>query len=212
MAANDSAAKIYTKGGDKGKTSLIGGTRVSKSHLRLDAYGTFDELNSVIGLLICDITTDLGAGHAAEAQALIPQLQRIQNELFDAGSQLACEDAKLRAQLPGVNEEAVVALEKAMDRFSSQLKPLKHFVLPGGARSSSVAHIARTVCRRAERFCVHLQELQETGAHQAAIESEINLLVIRYVNRLSDYFFVLARHLNRVLSIDEPIWMGKSKG
>jgi cob(I)alamin adenosyltransferase len=193
MAANESAAKIYTKGGDKGKTSLIGGSRVSKSHIRLDAYGTIDELNSVLGLLICDITTDLGAGHASEAQALIAQLSRIQSELFDAGSQLACEDAKLRAQLPGIDE------------FSSKLKPLKHFVLPGGARSSSVAHIARTICRRAERFCVHLSEIgQEAG------NIEIDNVIIRYVNRLSDYLFVLARHLNRALSIEEPIWMGKS--
>jgi cob(I)alamin adenosyltransferase len=205
MAANESAAKIYTKGGDKGKTSLIGGSRVSKSHIRLDAYGTIDELNSVLGLLICDITTDLGAGHASEAQALIAQLSRIQSELFDAGSQLACEDAKLRAQLPGIDDAAVLNLENAMDEFSSKLKPLKHFVLPGGARSSSVAHIARTICRRAERFCVHLSEIgQEAG------NIEIDNVIIRYVNRLSDYLFVLARHLNRALSIEEPIWMGKS--
>lgn len=199
----DGATKIYTKGGDKGKTSLIGGKRVSKSHARLEAYGTVDELNSTLGLLIHDIKADLESlALKNEASALAHDLGLIQNDLFDLGSHLACEDAEMRSMLPTVSPERITSLEKAMDDFSAQLAPLKHFVLPGGSRSASVAHIARTVCRRAERLTVHLGEL-DTGAAE-----EVN---IQYLNRLSDYLFVLARHLNRLAKIAEPIWVGKTR-
>ncbi len=199
----DGAMKIYTKGGDKGKTSLIGGKRVSKAHTRLEAYGTVDELNSVIGLLAHDLRDDLEkAGLKEESSRLLKELASIQSDLFDLGSYLACEDAAMRNQLPALDPSRVTNLETAMDSFSAELKPLQHFVLPGGARSASVAHLARTVCRRAERLIVHLAETEPESA------AEIH---IQYLNRLSDYFFVLARHLNRLLSIDEPIWMGKDR-
>ena len=197
--ASDGAAKIYTKGGDQGKTSLIGGTRVSKSHLRLDCYGTLDELNSVIGLLECEIKTDLKT-ETALLPSLLAILAQIQNDLFNIGSQLACEDAQLRSTLPTITAERSSALEQAMDSYSSNLKPLKNFILPGGSRAASVAHLARTICRRAERVLVLLFEQG----------NEFDPSVIQYVNRLSDYFFVLARFLNHHLGIEEPIWGRKN--
>ena len=202
MSANgEGAAKIYTKGGDKGKTSLIGGARVSKANARLETYGTIDELNSIIGILIHEITIDLGEGEAS--LALARQLAAVQNDLFDLGSHLACEDAKLRERLPRLETSRIRDLEMAMDTFSAHLKPLKNFVLPGGARSAGFAHLARTVCRRAERLTVHLEEAEAHAVEEHGIQ---------YLNRLSDYFFVLARHLNHVLQIDEPLWSGKMRG
>ena len=194
----DRAPKIYTRTGDKGKTSLIGGTRVSKSNLRLDAYGTIDELNSVIGVLQHDIKTEL-AGQK-ESSELVQVLSAIQNELFDVGSQLACEDAALRKKLPSVGPERITELEQLMDRFTLELKPLKNFILPGGSRSAGFAHIARTVCRRAERLCVALQEHGD---------AEVDAIVVQFINRLSDFLFVLARYLNRLLGVNEPIWKAK---
>ena len=191
------ASKVYTRTGDKGKTSLIGGTRVSKSHLRLDSYGTIDELNSQLGVLQLEIAADIGPRDAAEAKLLRDELERVQNDLFDVGSQLACEDEKIRASLPPLHAERIAALEREMDRFSSQLKALKNFILPGGCRSAAHAHVARTVARRAERLCV---ALGDSG------EGEVDLALIQYVNRLSDYLFVLSRHLNRLMKIEEPIW------
>lgn len=195
------ASKIYTKGGDKGKTSLIGGKRVSKSERRLHVYGTIDELNSVLGIFLADIAVDL-AKQPTERDRLAREVRLIQRDLFDVGSQLACEDAKLRLSLPTISIDAIQNLEKSMDAFSRELAPLKNFILPGGSRSSSVAHLARTVCRRAERICVRLAE---TDA------GEIDGLLIQFLNRLSDYLFVLARHVNRLLSVSEPIWEGKAK-
>jgi cob(I)alamin adenosyltransferase len=203
----DHASKIYTRTGDKGKTSLIGGTRVSKSNERLDAYGTIDELNSVIGLLRsslagsgADSDSDSGSGSgfgmAAEFRDVDSFLAVVQSELFNVGSQLACEDPEMRPQLPSVNEDAILRFEQKMDALSATLKPLKNFILPGGALPASYAHLARTICRRAERHCVRLEEL---GGH-------VDEIPIRYVNRLSDYFFVLARFINATMKIDEPIW------
>lgn len=186
------APKVYTRVGDKGQTSLIGGTKVSKGHLRLDAYGTVDELNSVIGMLVCELGLELSGSEKSEVVQL---LAHIQAELFDVGSRLACEDEKLLEKLPSVNEGRIGELEVAMDKYSENLKPLRNFVLPGGSRAAAHAHLARTVCRRAERLCVALSE-------SAAVEP----VVIRYLNRLSDYFFVLARHCNRLGGIEEPIW------
>lgn len=199
----DGAMKIYTKGGDKGKTSLIGGKRVSKAHARLDAYGTVDELNSTIGLLAREISDDLAkAGRQKDSSELVKELTYIQSDLFDLGSHLACEDADMRRQLPTLDPSRVSSLEKAMDTFSTELKPLKHFVLPGGARSACIAHMARTICRRAERLIVHLEEIEPNS---------IENINVQYLNRLSDYFFVLARHLNRLMSVEEPIWAGKDR-
>ena len=210
--ATDRAPKIYTRTGDKGKTSLIGGTRVSKSNQRLEAYGTIDELNSVIGVLQCDIKTELGTRkEAAELHAILSHLQ---NELFDVGSQLACEDAELRKKLPTIGEERITELEQLMDRFTLELKPLKNFILPGGSRSAGFAHIARTVCRRAERLCVSLQEHDKTASGENATSPstvEVEAVIIQFINRLSDFLFVLARYLNHLLGIEEPIWKPKEK-
>jgi cob(I)alamin adenosyltransferase len=200
------AAKIYTKAGDKGQTGLIGGARVSKAEIRLDAYGTVDELNSLLGLLHAEVTADLAIPQPREAESIAGVLNIIQHDLFAVGSQLACESAEMRSSLVNVNDEQVQILERAMDAYSVDLSELKHFILPGGSRSASTAHVARTVCRRAERLCVRLAE---SGGAET---SEVDTVVIRYLNRLSDYLFVLARHLNRLLGIDEPIWQSKKMG
>lgn len=213
MPAGDGASKIYTRGGDKGKTSLIGGTRVSKSNHRLDAYGTIDELNSVLGLLIRDVKDDLRS-QGQEAEPIAATLAWVQSDLFNIGSQLACEDAKLRATLPSIDDAAISALENAMDEMSLKLKPLKHFVLPGGSRSAAVAHVARTVCRRSERLIVALAEASGSGSAEDVAQeaAEVDPRLVTFINRLSDYLFVLARRLNSLLSIDEPIWSGKKQG
>jgi cob(I)alamin adenosyltransferase len=186
-----SSTKVYTRTGDQGKTSLIGGTRVSKAHLRLETYGTIDELNSVIGLVIATMT-------APEPRySLQGFLQRVQSDLFDIGSHLACEDESLRAKLPMIHEDHIGELEAKMDEFSESLPALKNFVLPGGSVAASHAHVARTVCRRAERLCVALSETPE---------GHVEPLVIRYLNRLSDFLFVLARTLNWDSKTDEILW------
>lgn len=197
--------KIYTRTGDKGKTSLIGGARVSKSNARLEAYGTVDELNSLLGLLAHDLHAELvsrGDQLGREATALVAELAIVQSDLFDLGSQLATEDAQLRAKLPTISSERVTELEKRMDEFSASLKPLKNFILPGGSRAAAVAHVARTVCRRAERLCVALLETEETA-------NDVDPNLVQYLNRLSDYLFVLARHANRLLGIEEPLWLAR---
>jgi cob(I)alamin adenosyltransferase len=186
-----SSSKVYTRTGDQGKTSLIGGTRVSKAHLRLETYGTVDELNSVIGVVIASLP-----GSARELQMF---LQRVQSDLFDLGSHLACEDVELRKKLPLIHEEHIEELESLMDDYSSTLPALKNFVLPGGSLAAAHAHIARTVCRRAERYCVALSESATDGVH-------VEPLIIRYLNRLSDYLFVLSRKLNHESGQAEVLW------
>lgn len=177
---------IYTKTGDQGMTSLVGGVRVSKLHPRLEAYGTVDELNSQIGLLITYITDETERTCLTE----------IQRKLFSVGSYLATdqEQRTLREQSRIVPEE-VEQLEQAIDRIDSELPPLRLFVLPGGARGAAVCHVCRTVCRRAERRILALGE-------ECGIDS--NLLA--YVNRLSDYLFVLSRKINVLEKCDEIIW------
>jgi cob(I)alamin adenosyltransferase len=197
MGTNERAAKIYTRTGDKGKTSLVSGTRVSKAHLRLDTYGTVDELNSVIGVLRVEAAGELGKH--TELGSLDQFLHEIQNDLFNVGSQLACEDAAMRGQLPNIGPDTVAHLEEKMDEFSALLAPLKNFIIPGGSRSAAFAHVARTVCRRAERLCVALAEAGE----------EIDPVLVQYLNRLSDFMFVLARHLNRLMGVSEPTWAPK---
>jgi cob(I)alamin adenosyltransferase len=181
------STKIYTKTGDKGTTSLIGGTKVSKSHLRIEAYGTVDELNSYIGLC-----KDLLATHDAATL-----LQEIQDRLFTIGSSLACDPTREpKMQIPDLREEDVVALEKSIDQMNEVLPPMKNFILPGGHTTVSHIHICRCVCRRAERCCVRLSE---EGAAPDPI-------IIKYLNRLSDYLFVLARHTSQLLGSEEIPW------
>lgn len=179
--------KIYTKTGDKGKTSLIGGTKVPKSHLRIEAYGTVDELNSYIGLCK-DIVEDTDSRKI---------LLEIQDRLFTIGSSLACDPIKApRLRIPDLLETDVELLEKEMDRMSESLPPMKSFVLPGGHTTISHLHIARCVARRAERCCVRLE-----------LESlEVDGLLLKYLNRLSDYLFILSRFTAMQLNAEEIPW------
>ena len=184
--------KIYTKTGDGGKTSLIGGTKVPKSHIRIESYGTVDELNSYIGL--CgDLIED--------AQSKIV-LKEIQDRLFTIGSSLACDpDKEPLMKIPDLLEEDIVFLEKDIDRMMEALPPLKFFVLPGGHPAVSTLHIARCVCRRAERICVHMSE----------DDIFVDELVIKYLNRLSDYLFALSRYVSHLLNVPEVKWIPRIK-
>jgi cob(I)alamin adenosyltransferase len=179
-------SKIYTKTGDKGQTSLIGGTRVPKYHIRLESYGTVDELNSHIGLI-----RDL----LIEDAVLRADLFRIQNLLFSVCTELANENDIKASVASVVNEEAVSFLERRMDAFSEQVAPLKNFILPGGHIIASHCHIARTVCRRAERSIIKLSE-----------EAEVSEILIKFINRLSDFMFLLARKILKDFNKDEILW------
>jgi cob(I)alamin adenosyltransferase len=179
--------KIYTKGGDLGKTSLIGGTRVPKSHIRIESYGTVDELNSFVGLL-SDLVTD--------AQVKII-LKEVQDRLFTVGSSLACDpDKEPHLKIPDLKENDITFLEQHIDAMNSVLLPMKSFILPGGHQAISTAHIARCVCRRAERWCVNLQEE----------DLFVEPMVIKYLNRLSDYLFVLARYIGHLNNVQDVPW------
>jgi cob(I)alamin adenosyltransferase len=236
------STKIYTKTGDKGATALIGGTKVSKSHERIEAYGTIDELNSFIGLLIDHLTvastplpaistlpptistlpptistplpaistlppfastpppTSTPAVTPPPFTAITPFLREIQDRLFTIGSSLACDPEKeTKLKIPDLKEEDVLALENEIDRMETLLPPLKFFVLPGGHIAVSTTHIARCVCRRAERNCVRLQD------DKLFVEP----LVLRYLNRLSDYLFVLSRFIANQLHVPEIAWISK---
>jgi cob(I)alamin adenosyltransferase len=178
--------KIYTKTGDKGLTSLIGGTRVPKHHIRIEAYGTVDELNSYIGLI---------SDHNISNQDK-ETLKEIQDRLFTIGASLASDPEKSKMKIPDLHIEDIEFLEKEIDKLNESLKPLKYFVLPGGCVASSFCHVARCICRRAERCVVGLGE-----------ESFVEDKVIIYLNRLSDYLFTLARKVNSDSGIKENNWI-----
>lgn len=181
------ALKIYTKTGDLGKTSLIGGTKVSKSNLRIESYGTVDELNSFIGL-ISDHLTD-------EHSKVI--LKEVQDRLFTIGSSLACDpDKEPLMKIPDLQEADVELLENEMDKMNETLPEMKSFILPGGHIAVSNIHVARCVCRRTERICVGMKEL----------DIFVDPLVIKYLNRLSDYLFVLARYTGHLSGVEEVKW------
>jgi cob(I)alamin adenosyltransferase len=177
--------KIYTKGGDKGQTSLLGGTRVPKYHERIEAYGTVDELVSFIGLI-----RDQEIGRHYH-KVLI----EIQQKLFTAESRLAADKPQNMQKLPVITEEDVVFLEKEIDKMNETLPELRSFILPGGHTIVSYCHIARTICRRAERLTIKLTE-----------KYEVEEIIVKYLNRLSDYFFVLARKLSQELKGEEIPW------
>lgn len=177
--------KVYTKKGDSGTTQLIGGTRVPKSSLRIEGYGTVDELNSYVGLL-----RDQEVGDVFREQLL-----EIQDRLFTMGSLLAVDDSGTKMKLPGLFETDVENLEKWIDAMEEGLEPMKSFVLPGGHTTVSFAHIARCVCRRAERIVVDL-----------SATAELDPILLRYLNRLSDYLFVLSRALTVALNAVEIPW------
>jgi len=187
--------KIYTKTGDKGTTALFGGTRVPKYHIRIDSYGTVDELNSYIGLI--------------RDQEIDPRskeiLMHIQDKLFTVGAILATDpeksilkSGKERLNIPKIDEEDITLLEQEMDQMESTLPPMTHFVLPGGHTTVSYCHIARCVCRRAERLATLLND-----------EEPFDERVLKYLNRLSDYLFVLARKLSKDLQAEEIKWIPK---
>ena len=181
------AFKIYTKTGDLGSTSLIGGTKVPKSHIRIDSYGTVDELNSFIGLV----------GDYVGDERCKAMLKEIQDRLFTIGSSLACDpDKDTNMEIPDLKEEDITLLENEIDWMNEVLPVMKHFILPGGHPAVSTAHVARCVCRRAERGCVLMQQQ----------DMFVDPLVVKYLNRLSDYLFVLGRYIGLLLDVPEVVW------
>ncbi len=179
--------KIYTKTGDKGTTSLFGGKRVSKSESRISAYGTVDELNASIGVILSE-NVDVQTKEI---------LIKVQNQLFTLGSDLATplNESKIRIELPRVKKEMTLFLEKSIDKIESGLPELKNFILPGGIKSAALLHFSRTVCRRAERNVVELMAREQ-----------INTEIVKYLNRLSDLLFSLARYENMVNDEPEEEW------
>lgn len=177
--------KIYTKTGDKGTTALFGGKRVSKADLRIETYGTVDELNSYLGLVRDQPVNQFRKNVLIE----------IQDRLFTIGSILATEPGNTKVKIPSLIVDDITLLEKEIDAMDAALPPMKSFVLPGGHQSVSFCHVARTVCRRAERLLIALDAQQKTDA-----------LVIQYLNRLSDYLFMLARKMSAELDAEEIPW------
>ena len=195
--------RVYTRSGDDGTTGLVGGTRVRKDHPRIAAYGDIDELNSVLGQVRAELE-DRGYADNPDARHLDRTLTFIQQELFDLGSELATPDAADRERrgraAPRVSDAEVEELERWIDRLDTELEPLASFVLPGGARGAALLHLARTVCRRAERRVTALAELEPVGP-----------LPVKYLNRLSDYLFTAARTANRRAGVAEPKWIGRER-
>ncbi len=190
-------SKIYTKGGDKGETSLVGGQRVPKDDLRIESYGCVDELNAIIGLTRrANLEEPAPEASRARLDAL---LGRVQNELFNLGSLLATLPADLTPQQPRVEARHVEALEKEIDELNANIPPLRSFTLPGGGWTSSYLHLARTVCRRAERILCALQRREPVDAEAA-----------KYLNRLSDALYVLGRWNVRERGESEPLWTPES--
>ena len=186
--------KIYTGTGDRGKTSLFSGQRVSKSNERIESYGDMDELNSIIGALIASLTSEL--------TELTGQLEQIQRDLFTISALLATTpDSPSMETVSGISQQQIEFLETSIDRMEEALPELKGFILPGGHPTSAWAHLARTVCRRTERRMVRFLD----ASPQIQIPDSYHIALI-YINRLSDYFFVVARFCNHVLAVTEKLW------
>jgi cob(I)alamin adenosyltransferase len=190
--------KVYTKTGDAGKTRLAGGHQVWKDSLRVETYGTLDEVNSAVGVVRVFNAEKMSA--YPEATQLEAELRWVQNKLFDAGGLLATEPGKTFKNMPQVTEEDVLRLERLMDSCEKKLQPLKEFILPGGGKVSGLLHHARTVCRRAERLCVRLSR-----------EEAVDPVLIKFVNRLSDALFVLARWVAKTQGEPEFLWEREAK-
>lgn len=186
--------RVYTKSGDKGETSLIGGDRVSKADPRLDCYGTVDEVNATLGLARVALESSAAGAH------LLPILHRVQNELFNLGAELAAPDPDRRAKLPRIEARHVEGLERDIDAVNDDLPPLTSFVLPGGGPASAAFHLARTVCRRCERLVVALGQAEDIGGE----------LPVQYLNRLSDALFVWGRWCALKDRQPEPLWDSKT--
>lgn len=185
--------RIYTRRGDDGQTSLVGGQRVGKEELRIECYGTVDELNCVVGM--ARISAEEDAGGAPEIRRLGAILHRVQHELFNLGSILATMPEDVHPKQPHVTDAEVTELEREMDIMNGELPALRSFVLPGGSRLNTELHLCRTVCRRAERVLVALSRTESVPAE-----------AIRYLNRLSDAFFVWSRWANHRLEKPEVLW------
>ncbi|CAM2066981.1 Corrinoid adenosyltransferase [Sulfidibacter corallicola] len=185
--------KVYTKTGDKGTTSLVGGQRVPKNHLRIEAYGTVDELNAFVGSLAQSVSED--AHQSTEVNWFWGVLVRIQHELFNLGSILATLPSDVHPKQPRIREADIRQLEADIDHCNKGCPPLRSFVLPGGSRQNTDLHICRTVCRRAERQLIAL-----------GTQDEVDPLCIQYLNRLSDAFFVWSRWINRLMDKEEVLW------
>ena len=184
------AFKIYTKTGDKGSTSLIGGVRVPKSHIRIESYGTVDELNSYLGMV-----NDMAANEQVNEW-----LREIQDRLFTIGSELATTpDKEIKMKLPDLHDADVQWLEQRIDQMNETLPEMRSFILPGGNLAASTCHVARCVCRRVERICVTMQEQNE----------HIPDLIVPYINRLSDFLFVLARYITHINGAAEIPWRAR---
>ncbi|MBC7863233.1 MAG: cob(I)yrinic acid a,c-diamide adenosyltransferase [Bacteroidia bacterium] len=187
------STRIYTKTGDKGQTSLIGGTRLPKHHIRIEAYGNVDELNSFIGVVrdhLLDLAITIRTG-----KKCLDTLIEIQDRLFTVGSLLAADPKKNKMKLPEVHEEDILLLEKEIDAMEEKLPEMKSFVLPGGHPLVSACHVARCVCRRAERSVLKLAE-----------NEKVEEIIYKYLNRLSDYLFVLSRKFAHDLKAKETPW------
>jgi len=185
--------KVYTKRGDQGETDLLGGERVAKDSLRIESYGTVDELQAFLGMLrVALAEPDVRSEAAREC---VPAIHRVQQDLFDLGSTLSAPPRHLDRVKNPITEERITWLEEAMDGWNESLPPLRSFVLPGGGRCSALSHVARTVCRRCERVVLRLWR-----------EEEVPGEVLRYLNRLSDFLFVLGRHLAQAFGEEEPLW------
>ena len=188
--------KIYTKMGDRGQTSLVNGSKRSKSDLRLSAYGTVDELNSHIGLLISFLCLKSFSEKVFPRE--IDFLKQVQVWLFHLGSLLSCSENEFLVKLPSLTSAETESIETFIDDLQSQMPELKNFILPGGHQAASQAHICRTLARRAERICVTLDE-----------KAKLQYPALPFLNRLSDFFFVLARFINHSLSIKDTEWVHK---
>lgn len=183
--------KIYTKTGDKGSTSLIGGVRVPKSHIRIESYGTVDELNSYMGMV-----RDM-----ANNTLINDWIHEIQDRLFTIGSVLATNpDKEVKMKLPVLHEADVIFLEQKIDEMNESLPEMRSFILPGGNLASSTTHVARCVCRRAERICVAMQQDNEV----------VPDLIVQYLNRLSDFLFVLARYISHINGVEDMPWRART--
>lgn len=182
--------KIYTKTGDKGATSLIGGTRVPKSHIRIESYGTVDELNSYLGVV----------NDSCGNEAIGDWLREIQDRLFTLGAELATTPEKeVKMKLPDLHDEDVTWLEERIDKMNEELPEMRSFIIPGGNMAASMCHVSRCICRRAERLCVGMNE---AGEH-------VPDLIVRYLNRLSDFLFTLARYIGHLAGAEELPWRAR---
>jgi cob(I)alamin adenosyltransferase len=185
--------KVYTRKGDQGMTDLVGGERIPKDSLRIESYGTVDELQAVLGMLRAALAESERLPEVC--REVVGHLHQVQQDLFDLGSTLATPPRHLERVKSPITGERIAALEETMDRWNEELPALRSFVLSGGGRFSALGHVARTVCRRCERIVLRLSR-----------EDEVPSEVLSYLNRLSDFLFVLARHLARAFGEEEPLW------